>query len=110
MGGRGLAVAVALVMVVLAGLGLLIWAPWLPAQEAAARVESGFVAAWQGVADGCGFNCRGCGVTKTQRLLLGYAVEIEYACGLLPVDAREFHRIETIYVSPLGTVHGLRQP
>ena len=108
MGRRGLAVA--LMLVVLAGLALLVWAPWLPAQGAAARVEAGFAAAWQGVADGCGFNCRGCGVTAVRRRLLGYAVEIEYACGMLPVDAHEFHRTDTIYVSPLGTVHGLRQP
>jgi hypothetical protein len=108
MGRRGVVLAVN--VAVLVGLALLMWAPWLPAQAAEARVEEGFGAAWQGVADGCGFNCQGCGVTAVRRLLLGYAVEIEYACGMLPVDTHEFHRVETLYVSPLGTVHGLRQP
>lgn len=58
-----------------------------------------------GVIDGCGFNCDGCGVKDIQKRWLGYSVTLEYACGLLPRDAPEFHQTQTVFVSFLGTVH-----
>jgi len=103
----------ALVLVVL-------WAPWLTPQRAERRVLDEFDAAWQRVKDGCGFNCRGClrpaafgrgcGVTQLLRVPAGYAVDIEYACGLLPQDSAEFHESRLVYVSAVGTVHGLPKP
>ncbi len=86
------------------------WAPWLSADAAGQRATDAFQLNWTGVIDGCGLNCQGCGVTATERRLIGYAVTIEYACGLLPADRPEFHERDTFYVSPLGTVHGLYGP
>lgn len=98
------------IAVALTVLAVLAWAPWLPAKAAARRTEEAFTAAWQGVADGCGLNCRGCGVRSIRRLPLGYTVRVEYACGLLPEDTPAYHRSAAVYVSPLGTVHSLPQP
>ncbi len=89
---------------------LLAWAPWLTRQRAERLVEETFVAAWQGIIDGCGLECEGCGVKTSRRLPTGYSVEIEYACGMIPFDSPEFHQTSTAYVSPLGTVHGLDTP
>jgi threonine/homoserine efflux transporter RhtA len=90
-------------------LGLL-WAPWLSREYAEKRLVDEFAAAWQGVIDGCGFNCQGCGVRNLQRVLIGYAATIEYACGLLPSDRPDFHETRRVHVSVLGTVHGLPTP
>jgi hypothetical protein len=86
------------------------WAPWLTQQYVETRVVQEFDAAWVGVADGCGFSCEGCGVKKSARVLTGYSVSIEYACGLLPHDSPAFHETRTVHVSLLGTVHGLPRP
>jgi hypothetical protein len=75
----------AVAVVVILALASFVWAPWLSEDAARARAVESFTSSWRGVADGCGFNCRGCGVTKVQRQLLGY-------------------------VSPLGTAHGLPRP
>ncbi len=91
-------------------LGLLIWAPWMARQRAETRAGEEFASAWEGIIDGCGFGCEGCGVKAARRILVGYLVEIEYACGLLPYDSPEFHLTDTVYVSPLRTVHGLKTP
>jgi hypothetical protein len=90
-------------------LGLL-WAPWLTREYAERRVVGEFTAAWQGVIDGCGFNCRGCGVKELRRVLTGYVATIEYACGLLPADAPDFHETRRVHVSVFGTVHALPTP
>lgn len=93
-----------------AALGLLARAPWLTAEAAQERAASAFTASWSGVPDGCGLNCKGCGAVGAERAALGWQVEIEYACGLLPADLPEYHRRATLYVSPIGTVHGLDRP
>ena len=86
---------------------LLIWAPWITNDFAEKKVIQSFEAVYSDVVDGCGFNCEGCGVKESHRTLFGYTVTIEYACGMLPSDSPEFHRIDTIYVSLFGTVHGI---
>jgi len=96
-----------LILVVVFGV---LWAPWLTPQLAVRRVVDAFNAAWQGIADGCGFNCQECGVTQLQRVPAGYVVHIEYACGLLPEDSPSFHETRGVYVSAVGTVHGLPRP
>jgi hypothetical protein len=95
---------------VLAVVLAVLWAPWLTPQYVEGRVVDAFNAAWQRVKDGCGFNCRGCGVTQLQRVPAGYVVHIEYACGLLPEDSAAYHRTGCVYVSVVGTVHGLPRP
>jgi hypothetical protein len=89
---------------------LVLWAPWLTQQYVEARVAQEFNAAWQGVVDGCGFNCESCGVKKLARVLIGCSVSIEYSCGLLPHDSPASHETRTLLVSVLGTVHGLPRP
>lgn len=93
-----------------AGLGLLARAPWLSAEAAQEKAVAAFTASWSGVADGCGVNCKGCGAVGAERATFGWRVELEYACGLRPADLPEYHQRTTLYVSPVGTVHGLTQP
>lgn len=99
-----------LVVGVLVGLLLLLWAPWLSADAAQQRAVTAFQSAWSGVSDGCGFNCQGCGAVGATRTAFGWRVEVEYACGLLPADLPEYHRRDTLFVSALGTVHGINRP
>ena len=89
---------------------LIFWAPWLTTQYAEEKVIDQFNSAWAGVADGCGFNCAGCGVTRSERTLLGFKVEIEYACGLIPEDTLDYHQVDHAFVSIFGIVTGLETP
>lgn len=100
--------AVAVLVVIL--IAILVWSPWMTPQQAEGLVMEAFTAAWQGVVDGCGFNCQGCGATASHRQVIGYVVEIEYACGLIPYDSPDFHQVDTVYVSFIGSVHGLAVP
>jgi hypothetical protein len=97
-----------LFVVVLAA--LLLWAPWLNSASAKERAEQYFLSAWQGVADGCGLSCKGCGGVAIQRVIGGWMVTIEYACGLIPEDTPQYHEQEKGFVSVLGTVHGFQRP
>ncbi|NQV08336.1 hypothetical protein HQ529_00625 [Candidatus Woesearchaeota archaeon] len=86
---------------------ILIWAPWITKNYAENRVSEEFSSKWDGVMDGCGFNCDGCGIKESHRALFGYSVEIEYACGM-KISSSEFkNKIDNIFVSFLSTVHGL---
>lgn len=107
---KGISPSIALMVFFLALVLGALWAPWLKEQEVERRVVDAFSAAWQGVIDGCGFNCQGCGVKEVQRVLTGYAVDIEYGCGLLPRDSPEYHETHRVCVSVFGTVHGLPMP
>lgn len=101
---RRLPLALILLLLLLA---LLAWSPWLSADFARQRAESAFSAGWQGVADGCGLNCKGCGAVQAGKTWFGYRVTVEYACGLLPADSPQYHRRAEGFVSFLGTVHSL---
>lgn len=92
-------------LVVLAGVGA--WAPWVSDSGAKARAVAAFEAAQSQIMDGCGFNCKGCGAASTRKAAFGRSVSIEYACGLLPADLPQYHRRRELFVSALGTVHGL---
>jgi hypothetical protein len=96
-------------MLVLA-LAILLWAPWITRAYAETRAEQAFSAAWQGVVDGCGFHCSGCGVIEAQKTWFGYRVVIEYGCGMLPEDTPANHQRSAGFVSFLGTVHGFPSP
>jgi hypothetical protein len=97
-------------LVVLSLLVLVLWAPWLDARRAETLAEQRFSQAWQGVADGCGLDCQGCGADQAQRVLAGYLVDLEYACGLLPEDDPVYHQRARVLVSVFGTLHGLPAP
>ncbi|MCT8138416.1 hypothetical protein H1D32_12070 [Anaerobacillus sp. CMMVII] len=81
------------------------FSPWITEGVAENRAISAFENKQKGVMDGCGFNCEGCGVIKSTKVAFGYRVEIEYACGLLEADLKEYHQYKTLFVSFLGTVH-----
>jgi heat shock protein HslJ len=93
---------ITLAILVLIGL-LLIWMPWMTADKAASIAVSEFNKQQQEIVNGCGFDCTGCGVISSQKIYSGYLVEIEYACGVLPVDKPEFHQRSVVYISPFGT-------
>ena len=101
---------VAVIGIVAIVLILMIWAPWLTQRYAEERAIDQFNSVWEGVIDGCGFNCTGCGVTGSERSLLGYEVEIEFACGLIPEDTPEHHQVDQVFVSVFGIVTGFDTP
>lgn len=103
-------ILVIILVVVLSLLVLILWAPWLNAQGAENLAEQGFEETWAGVADGCGLNCPGCGVVQTQRILTGYYVDLQYACGMLPPGDPGQYQVVRVLVSVFGTVHGVPQP
>ncbi len=84
------------------------WSPWLSRQTAESLATSAFEAEWKGVMDGCGLNCKeeGCGVVSSQKALFGYSVTIAYKCGLTLRETPP--QQATVFVSFLGTVHGIR--
>jgi hypothetical protein len=90
---------------IIAILVLLAWSPWITKEYAENSVIEAFEESQIDVADGCGFNCNGCGVNESHRTLFGYSVTIEYACGLLPSDSPEYHQTTTKFVSFIGTIH-----
>jgi hypothetical protein len=99
-----------LIWVALAVAILFAWSPWLAQASAEARAVSSFNRTWESVADGCGTDCKGCGAVSSQRVPFGVLVTIEYGCGMIPADLPEYHQQATVFVSALGTVHGLPAP
>ena len=91
-------------------LGLAAWSPWITTEFARARAEGGFAEAWDGVIDGCGIHCNGCGAKAVEKDLFGAWVTLEYACGMLPADTPEYHQTHTGWVSFFGTLHGFPAP
>lgn len=90
---------------ILMAFGLLVWSPWITNTFAHNRVINSFQVSQKDIQDGCGFNCKGCGVIQEKKAVFGYSVTIEYACGLLPSDSPKYHKTATKFVSFLGTVH-----
>ena len=83
---------------------LLVWAPWITGSYAERKVSQKFNEKWEGVMDGCGFNCDDCGVKESHRTFFGYSVKIEYECGM---KVNNDHQIKDIFVSLFGTIHGI---
>ncbi len=81
------------------------FAPWVTVSFAEQRAINAFEGQWKNVSDGCGFNCKDCGVKTSEKVLFGRKVVIEYACGLLPADSPELHHKKELFVSFLGTVN-----
>ena len=83
-------------------IALFAWAPWMSEASAKNTVNAYFEKQNEGIVDGCGFNCEGCGVKEATKIPFGYAVEVEYACGFLPADSKQYHTIKTINVYSFG--------
>jgi len=92
------AVGIALVTLILLG-----WAPWLTKEYAEERAVRYFEEIWEGVIDGCGLNCEGCGIAETNRDLLGYEVGLQFRCGLY-VDEQPYDRNRYL-VTPIGKIY-----
>lgn len=108
MSAKRLALAVGILLLTAAA--LLAWAPWVSTHSAEAAAVRSFERQWREVADGCGFNCSGCGAVASRRAPFGARVTLEYACGLLPADLPEYHQRAEVFVSPFGSVHGAPRP
>lgn len=96
---------ITVILGVLIVLILFAWSPWITKGYAETRIISVFEESQRDVVDGCGFNCVGCGITSSNKVLFGYSVGIEYGCGLRPLNARHLNKRATKFVSFLGTVH-----
>lgn len=101
---------VSLILILVLSTATLYASPWITDGFAVSRAVESFAKEWDGVSDGCGFNCKGCGVRTTWKVPFGRQVRIVYACGLLPYDSPEFHNEREIFVSFVGTVHGIPGP
>ena len=86
------------------------WSPWLTPEFAEVRAVDSFNRALFSVIDGCGTNCKGCGVIKSQRVPFDMEITLEYGCGLMPEDTPEYHTQATGFVSAFGTVHQFPKP
>ena len=93
------------ILLVFTLLALSAWSPWITKNYAERSVYQGFISEQQGIVDGCGFNCAGCGVKSSKKILFGYSVQIEYACGFSITDLPGLHRRLYAFVSPIGTIH-----
>jgi hypothetical protein len=97
------------IIFIVAGLVVIVsgflFSPWVTESFAKQRAIDAFEDKWKNVQDGCGFDCKDCGVKTSEKTLLGRKVVIEYACGLLPSDSPEYHKKKELFVSFLGTVH-----
>ncbi|MFC6228858.1 hypothetical protein ACFQI7_13670 [Paenibacillus allorhizosphaerae] len=96
-------IVIAIVLVFIVS-GIII-SPWVTVSFAEHQAVTTFEGQWKNVQDGCGFNCKDCGVKASEKVLFGRKVIIEYACGLLPSDSPEYHKRKELFVSFLGTVH-----
>lgn len=99
-----------LLVIFLLVLILVIWSPWIGETYAKEHAVAEFERAWLNVADGCGFNCHGCGAVASRKVPFGTQVTLEFACGMLPSDSPEYHQQAAVFVSSLGTVYGLPTP
>ncbi|WP_336789868.1 hypothetical protein [Paenibacillus sp. MMO-177] len=79
------------------------WSPWISKAYASDRTINQFKTEWKDTADGCGFNCEGCGVRSSERKLFGWKVTINYACGQLAENQKPIIKTKTYYVSFIGT-------
>jgi hypothetical protein len=100
-----LGVCIAVVAMVLSA-----WSPWLTQSFAEVRAVDSFNKSWSTVIDGCGTNCKGCGVIHSKRVPFGMEITLEYGCGLMPEDTPEYHEQAAGFVSTFGTVHGFPKP
>jgi len=104
------------ILILMMGIILLLiitWSPWITNTYSERVVSERFTTEWQVVSDGCGLNCSGCGVKESQRTLFGVNVKIEYGCGMVPYEPSnpsKYNRTDIVFVSFLGTIHGLQKP
>ena len=79
---------------------LLAWSPWITKTYAEKKVIEAFEESQKGIVDGCGFNCEGCGIANSNKMLFGYKVNIKFKCGM-----KNYFREDTKFVSFIGNVY-----
>ena len=79
---------------------LLSWSPWITKTYAEKKVIEAFEESQKGIVDGCGFNCEGCGIADSNKMLFGYKVNIKFKCGM-----KNYFRVHAKFVSFIGSVH-----
>jgi hypothetical protein len=101
-----------MLIMILIMLILLAWAPWVTEDYAEQKVIESFNNEWEGVQDGCGFNCPNCGIYNSEyspkKVIFGYKVTLLYSCGMKaspPTGLPDWN--DQIFVSFLGTTHTL---
>jgi len=102
--------ATTFLIIILIGLALTVWSPWISGQYAKRRAVAEFERTWLNVADGCGFACHGCGAADVKKIPFGAQVTLEYTCGAQPINSSENHQQAIVFVSSLGKVYGLPTP
>ena len=75
------------------------WSPWITQAYAAKKAIEIFNSKQQGIADGCGIKCDGCGATAT-KVLFGAKVNLKYKCGM-----KDYFVEDSKFVSFIGSVH-----
>ncbi|MFH0852334.1 MAG: hypothetical protein V1845_01890 [bacterium] len=98
-----------LISVLLVILILAAWSPWITKSYAENKTVKTFEDGQKGIVDGCGFNCTGCGVISSNKIIFGYSVVIEYGCGFRMPEDEDLNGETTIFVSFIGTVHNLKK-
>ena len=92
---------IAMVVVILSA-----WSPWITKDYAEKIVLESFISEQEGITDGCGFNCDGCGVIGSSNTLFGDIVKIGYSCGFKPYPGSPSpSHVDKLFVSFLGTIH-----
>ena len=101
-------VLTAIIAAIIILIALFAWAPWMSEASAKESVNAYFEKQNKGIVDGCGFNCDDCGIKNASKIPFGYSIEVEYACGLLPADSKQYHTIATINVYSWGTIKEIK--
>jgi len=87
----------------------LAWSPWITKDYAEKEVIENYNARANFRAiDGCGFNCKNCGVYESNKVLFGYEVVVLYSCGMKdypPIGIPDWQ--DRVFISFLGTAHTL---
>lgn len=86
-------------------IGVFAWSPWLTKEYAEQKAVRAFTSSWTGVTDGCGFDCKNCGVKGSRQAFFGRFVDIEYGCGM-KVSSDGENRKSSIFVFSFGPVFG----
>jgi hypothetical protein len=82
------------------------WSPWVTKDNVTEIVENRFASLWRNVTD----NPHVVGLADITKIPFGIRAVTLYAGGLGGSIDEKPHRGETVFISFLGTVHGLSSP
>lgn len=82
---------------------ILAWSPWITKDYAEKAVLKTFEKMNEEIVDGCGFNCDGCGIKESNKMVFGYKAIAEYNCGLISANSKNLKA--SAFVSLFGNVY-----